>query len=66
VLNAADEVAVAAFLGGRIAYPQIAETIDDAIARWGADGDPRLDDVVRLDATVRAELGAELGVVTPV
>jgi 1-deoxy-D-xylulose-5-phosphate reductoisomerase len=66
VLNAADEVAVAAFLGGRIGFPQIAETIDRAVVRWGADGEPGLEDVVRLDTTVRAELGAELGVGTGV
>ena len=60
ILNAADEVAVAAFLDGRIAFPTIASTIADAVARWGADADPGLDEIVALDAEVRATLTTEL------
>jgi len=62
ILNAADEVAVAAFLAGRIAFPAIADTIARAIDRWGADVEPTIDEITALDAEVRTALGAELGV----
>jgi len=61
VLNAADEVAVAAFLGGAIPFPRIAEVIGEAVSRWGAAAEPELDGIVALDAEVRAALAAELG-----
>jgi 1-deoxy-D-xylulose-5-phosphate reductoisomerase len=61
ILNAADEVAVAAFLDGHIAFPAIASTITDAVDRWGSDEEPRLDEIVALDAEVRTTLTAELG-----
>jgi 1-deoxy-D-xylulose-5-phosphate reductoisomerase len=60
VLNAADEVAVAAFLDRRIGFPAIATTIASAIDRWGDDALPDLEEVVRLDAEVRAALQGEL------
>ncbi len=60
ILNAADEVGVEAFLDGRIAFPQIATVIGDAVERWGADGEPELDAIVALDAEVRAALAADL------
>jgi 1-deoxy-D-xylulose-5-phosphate reductoisomerase len=56
ILNAADEVAVAAFLDGRIAFPAIGDTIAAAVARWGDDREPTLDEIVALDAEVRASL----------
>jgi 1-deoxy-D-xylulose-5-phosphate reductoisomerase len=61
VINAADEVAVAAFLDGRIAFPLIATTIERAAERWGADVEPALDAIVALDREVRDTLTAELG-----
>ena len=61
ILNAADEVAVAAFLGGAIGFGAIATTIEDAVARWGAAEDPDLDGIIALDAEVRATLSVELG-----
>jgi 1-deoxy-D-xylulose-5-phosphate reductoisomerase len=61
VVNAADEVAVAAFLAGTIRFGAISETIGDAVERWGSDPAPDLDGVTALDATIRAELSAELG-----
>jgi 1-deoxy-D-xylulose-5-phosphate reductoisomerase len=60
VLNAADEVAVEAFLAGEIAFPRIATTIERAVERWGADAAPELDEIVALDAEVRAALTREL------
>jgi len=60
VLNAADEVAVAAFLGGRIGFGAIGETVERAVARWGTDVEPSLDQITRLDAQVREALEAEL------
>jgi 1-deoxy-D-xylulose-5-phosphate reductoisomerase len=59
ILNAADEVAVAAFLDGRIAFPAIAEMIESTVERWGAETEPELDDIVALDAEVRETLTAE-------
>jgi 1-deoxy-D-xylulose-5-phosphate reductoisomerase len=61
ILNAADEVAVAAFLGGRLPFTGIAGTIESAVQRWGTDDEPSLDDVRALDAEVRGALGADLG-----
>jgi 1-deoxy-D-xylulose-5-phosphate reductoisomerase len=60
VLNAADEVAVAAFLAGSIRYPSIAATIERAVDRWGNDAEPSLADILALDAEVRGALHAEL------
>jgi 1-deoxy-D-xylulose-5-phosphate reductoisomerase len=60
VLNAADEIAVAAFLNGRIRFPRIASTIADAVERWGTDELPPLDEIVAIDAEVRGALAAEL------
>jgi 1-deoxy-D-xylulose-5-phosphate reductoisomerase len=60
ILNAADEVAVGAFLDGRIGFPAIGETIGAAVERWGDDGEPALEEIVKLDAEVRATLMAEL------
>jgi 1-deoxy-D-xylulose-5-phosphate reductoisomerase len=60
ILNAADEVAVAAFLRGRIALPAVAETIARAVERWGAPAEPSLAEIIDLDADVRSALEAEL------
>ena len=60
ILNAADEVAVAAFLDGRLPFGEIATVIGEAVTRWGADAEPALDEVVALDGQVRAALTAEL------
>jgi len=60
ILNAADEVAVAAFLEGRIGLPAIAGTIAGAVDRWGDDREPGLDGIAALDAEVRAALGGAI------
>jgi 1-deoxy-D-xylulose-5-phosphate reductoisomerase len=56
ILNAADEVAVEAFLAGRITFSAIAETIATAVDRWGAPGEPDLDGIIGLDTEVRQTL----------
>jgi 1-deoxy-D-xylulose-5-phosphate reductoisomerase len=56
ILNAADEVAVDAFLGRRIGFPAIAETIASAVERWGTDDEPGLEEIIALDAEVRGAL----------
>jgi 1-deoxy-D-xylulose-5-phosphate reductoisomerase len=65
ILNAADEVAVAAFLGGAIGFGRIAATIEEAVARWGAAAEPGLEAITALDAEVRAALSTELGLGGP-
>lgn len=61
LVNAADEVAVEAFLAGDIPFPRIGDTIASTVDRWGAPTEPDLDAIVALDAEVRRELRAELG-----
>jgi 1-deoxy-D-xylulose-5-phosphate reductoisomerase len=61
ILNAADEIAVAAFLAGMISFPRIAAVIGDAVDRWGAADEPNVEGIVALDAEVRATLSTELG-----
>ena len=61
ILNAADEVAVAAFLAGGLPFARIGEVIDRAVDRWGTDEEPSLDGIGALDAEVRSALTAELG-----
>ena len=56
ILNAADEVAVAAFLAGRIGFQQIATTISDAVERWGTSDEPGLEAIADLDAEIRTAL----------
>jgi 1-deoxy-D-xylulose-5-phosphate reductoisomerase len=61
ILNAADEVAVAAFLAGRRPFTDIAGVIDGAVERWGRDAEPTLHEIASLDAEVRSALTVELG-----
>jgi 1-deoxy-D-xylulose-5-phosphate reductoisomerase len=61
ILNAADEVAVAAFLAGGLPFARIGETIAEAVDRWGTDEEPALDGILGLDAEVRGALTAQLG-----
>jgi 1-deoxy-D-xylulose-5-phosphate reductoisomerase len=61
ILNAADEVAVAAFLAGAIPFPRIGEVIAEAAERWADPAEPALDAIVGLDAEIRSTLSVELG-----
>ncbi|NLE23151.1 MAG: 1-deoxy-D-xylulose-5-phosphate reductoisomerase [Actinobacteria bacterium] len=54
VLNAANEVAVAAFLEKRLPFLGIAETVEACLDRLGADVLTSLDDVYAADAAARA------------
>jgi 1-deoxy-D-xylulose-5-phosphate reductoisomerase len=65
VLNAANEVAVAAFLAGRIPFPAIAATnagvLDAHVARAGAAGLRDLRDVQAADGWAREQARARVG-----
>jgi 1-deoxy-D-xylulose-5-phosphate reductoisomerase len=61
ILNAADEVAVGAFLAGRVGFGDIASTIAGSVERWGSDDEPDLPAIQGLDREVREVLAAELG-----
>ena len=53
VLNAANEVAVAAFLEGRLSFVGIAEVVEASLDRLGDDAVASLDDVYAVDAEAR-------------
>jgi 1-deoxy-D-xylulose-5-phosphate reductoisomerase len=59
-LIAADEVAVARFLGGTLDFPGIPRLLEDAVARFGTGPGqaPGYDDLVAQDLEVRAVFGA--------
>jgi len=61
VLNAADEVAVAAFLAGGLPFPAIAATLERAVDRWGSAREPSMAEITDLDTEVRVALSGELG-----
>ena len=52
-LSAANEVAVDAFLAGRIGWPAIAEVVEAALERWDDAPADSLDDVIAADARGR-------------
>ena len=54
VLNAANEVAVAAFLDSRIPFPRIWETVAHAMHRHAPVADPSLDEILEADCEARA------------
>ena len=57
VLNAANEVAVHAFLGGRLAFMGIPDVIEDTLERVGAGGVHGFDSLYQADAEARAVAG---------
>jgi 1-deoxy-D-xylulose-5-phosphate reductoisomerase len=61
VLNASNEVAVAAFLAGRISFPRIWQTIEKVINRHTTVAKPTLDAILRADQWARAEASAMIG-----
>ena len=60
VLNAANEVAVAAFLDGKIRFTQIPELIADALARHPATPFESIEECVAVDAEVRRQMSGAL------
>lgn len=58
VLNAANEVAVAAFLAGQIAFTRIAAYVADVLSRYSPAAPASLDDVMAVDAEARAHARA--------
>src|SRR5689334_20119755 len=55
VLNAANEVAVEAFVNRQISFPQIAETVQRTMARHRVAAHPSLDQILEADAWARQE-----------
>jgi 1-deoxy-D-xylulose-5-phosphate reductoisomerase len=53
VLNAANEVAVEAFLAGRISFPQIAETVAATMDTVGTEGNASLAEILAADVEAR-------------
>ena len=53
VLNAANEVAVAAFLGGHLSFTQIAVVVEETMARYAPSAPQTLDDVLAVDREAR-------------
>jgi 1-deoxy-D-xylulose-5-phosphate reductoisomerase len=53
VLNAANEIAVAAFLAGQISFTRIAVMVEDVLARATMAAPANLDDVLAVDAEAR-------------
>ena len=57
ILNAANEVAVAAFLSGRIGFLDIAMIVEDVLNRYSAASPATIDDVLAADGQAREEAG---------
>jgi 1-deoxy-D-xylulose-5-phosphate reductoisomerase len=63
VLNASNEIAVAAFLAGQISFPRIWRTVEEVMNRHTSVAKPTLDAILRADQWARAEAGAAVGTV---
>jgi 1-deoxy-D-xylulose-5-phosphate reductoisomerase len=61
VLNAANEVAVAAFLDRHVRFPQIWETVAQVMDRHQSVAHPHLDDILRADQWAREEARRFIG-----
>jgi 1-deoxy-D-xylulose-5-phosphate reductoisomerase len=64
VLNAANEVAVAAFLDGKLPFTRIAVMVEQVLARYAPPSPASLADVMAIDAEARAEARGVLELVT--
>jgi 1-deoxy-D-xylulose-5-phosphate reductoisomerase len=60
VLNAANEVAVAAFLAGHIRFTDIAMLVEDALGRAAFVNPASIDDVLQIDRDVRAHVDSAM------
>jgi 1-deoxy-D-xylulose-5-phosphate reductoisomerase len=63
VLNAANEIAVANFLAGRLAFARIAGFVEEVLARITPGRVRTLEDVLAADALARIECEQQLGAV---
>ena len=54
VLNAANEVAVAAFLAGQIGFTRIAAAVEEVLCRYAPQAPAALDEVLAVDGEARA------------
>ncbi len=63
VLNAANEIAVASFLAGRLAFVRIAGFVEEVLARITPSRVRTLEEVLAADAQARAEAEQQLGAV---
>jgi 1-deoxy-D-xylulose-5-phosphate reductoisomerase len=54
VLNAANEIAVAAFLGGEIPFPEIASLVEETLAEVQVDAPRSIADVLEIDRVTRS------------
>jgi 1-deoxy-D-xylulose-5-phosphate reductoisomerase len=61
VLNASNEVAVAAFLAGQISFPRIWRTVEEVMNRHTSVAKPTLDAILRADQWARAEASSLVG-----
>src|SRR5436305_1190679 len=61
VMNAANEIAVAAFLNRHLRFPQIWETVAQVMDRHGTVAHPDLDAILTADQWARAEATAAIG-----
>src|ERR1700716_3662481 len=57
VLNAANEIAVSAFLEKRMSFPQIWQTVEQVMDAHESVAQPDLDEILRADQWARAEAG---------
>jgi 1-deoxy-D-xylulose-5-phosphate reductoisomerase len=57
VLNAANEIAVSAFLQKRMSFPQIWQTVEQVMDAHQSVAQPDLDEILRADQWARAEAG---------
>jgi len=57
VLNAANEIAVSAFLEKRMSFPQIWQTVEQVMNAHESVAQPNLDEILRADHWARAEAG---------
>lgn len=60
ILNAANEVAVEAFLAGRLAFLQVPGVVESVLARTGAQDVTALEDIIHVDREARAAAAAEV------
>jgi 1-deoxy-D-xylulose-5-phosphate reductoisomerase len=61
VLNAANEIAVAAFLNRQLRFPQIWQVVEETMNRHSSVAHPNLDEILRADQTARAEATRLIG-----